>query len=170
MERKQKMTTIFNKKVETIKKIQAILLIIATIAFFVGVKHSADAGEVRKYQKASKQFEISVTDKENKINYPSYATCTFNCVIKNNSKFSASNISGIMKITDKQGKQLSYGKASFSGDFIPGEELTFSLDWEMKINENTAEIWNSDFDSLRVSFEITEITFKDYGMFEIEKN
>lgn len=164
------MTTIFSKRIETIKKIQAILLIIATLTFFAGLKLSTDAEEVRKYQKASKQFEISVTDKENKISYPSYAICTFNCVIKNNSKFSASNISGIMKITDKQGKQLSYGKASFSGDFTPGEELTFSLDWEMKINDNTVEIWNSDFDSLCISFEITEITFEDYGTFEIEEN
>lgn len=153
-----------NQKVYLIQKI---LFIIACVAFVFGFIISLGASKIKSYEKAAKKNEISITDKSNIEVVSNYITCNFDFTFKNNSKKEISRIIGTMTIKDKNDKVLSYGTASFTGEFSPKSELTFDLDWRMSYDEDAIEVWNTEFELLYISFEITEI-YSDYTPYEVK--
>lgn len=150
-------------KFKITKIFQTILLILAIGLFLYGAVVSYQAEQQRGYQKASEQFEISITDKSN-VRVSSYSMeYKFSFVIKNNSEKIARSVVGTMKIMDAENNVLSTGKAIFSDEFLAGSEMRFTLTWSADISEEAREIWNSDFDLLTISYQITEIMFEDYS-------
>ena len=158
------------KKLKLIKKIQKILTVLSIVAFLFGSVYSYQAGQSRQYQKEAQkvanEIEISVTNKINSNSSNSNVEFTFNFIIKNNSDVDVNYIAGVLKIMNADGDILSFGEAYFGtvanttalGYQIPkNSECAFALEWEAGITDSTIELWETDFTSLNISFELTSI-------------
>ena len=170
------------KKLNLIKKAQTILTIISIIVFVFGCIYSYQAGQHRKYQKEAQkvanEIEISVTSKTNSGSSGSRAEFTFNFVIKNNSEANVNYIAGSLKIMNADGDTLSSGEAYFGttsnnpalGYQIPkNSERSFALEWDVGITDSTIELWESDFASLNISFELTGIRLENGEIVDVTR-
>ena len=157
------------KKNSLTRRLQIILLVLASILFIYGFPSAKAAGEARAARNAAEDVELTVTDKSIKSVWSSSMRFEFACTIKNNSDVTLDGISGAFKIMDRDGKVLSSGTASFSGEFEPDGEYDFKLNWETDITEKTMKIYDYDFEDLRFSYEIEEVTYNGYHTVEVDK-
>jgi uncharacterized protein affecting Mg2+/Co2+ transport len=152
----------YKKKIEKIKSFQKITLILAIIAFLIGGIITGRAELARADQKraqaAANNLEISIIYKDNDSLYQNgSATFVFKFKVKNHSDANVSHITGDFKIMNTQGEVLSFGTVTFNR-IQPDSETTYTLKWSVESADTVSNIWNSDFEQLGLSFEITTIS------------
>lgn len=168
------------KKLKLIKKTQTLLTVLAIVIFLFGSVYSYQAGQGRQYQKEAQKvaddIEISVISKANSKSSNYQVEFIFDFIIKNNSDVDVNYIAGVLKIMNADGDMLSSGEVYFGtvanttalGYQIPqNTECAFALEWEAGITDSTKELWETDFTSLNISFELTSIRLENGAIVEV---
>lgn len=171
------------KKIKLIKKTQTFLTVLAIVVFLFGSVYSYQAEQDRQYQKEAQkvadEIEISVTNKVNSKSSNSQVEFTFDFIIKNNSDVAVNYIAGVLKIMNADGDMLSSGEVYFGtianttalGYQIPqNSERAFDLEWEAGITDSTKELWEIDFTSLNISFELTSIRLENGAIVDVTRD
>ena len=171
------------KKIKLIKKTQTFLTVLAIVVFLFGSVYSYQAGQDRQYQKEAQkvadEIEISVTNKVNSKSSNSQVEFIFDFIIKNNSDIDVNYIAGVLKIMNADGDMLSSGEVYFGtvmnttalGYQIPkNSERAFALEWEDGLTDSTRELWETDFTSLNISFELTSIRLENGAIVDVTRN
>lgn len=132
-----------------------IAIIVGIVALIVhGVNKS-------KAQYDLDKFEIKITDKTN-LDYDSNSVrYRFGFVLVNNSKHDASVLYGYLTVKDADGNILLSGSTDFRGEILAKSDNICDLNWELNRCDESAELWNSDFEELEFSFRITGIEFEN---------
>lgn len=171
------------KKLKVIKILQTVLTVLSIVVFLFGSVYSHQAGQAREYQrdaqKVANNVEISVTNKTNSKSTNSSVEFTFDFIVKNNSDRDVNYIAGFLKIMNADSGLLSSGEVYFGTDMnttalgykIPKKsERTFALEWDAGITDSTIELWETDFTSLKISFELTSIRLENGAIVEVTRD
>ena len=172
------------KNLKLVQNAQTALAVLAVIVFIVGCVLSQQAGQERQYKKnaqsVANDIEVAITNKTNGDSSNSDVEFTFNFIIKNNSDIDVNCVAGVLKVMNANGDLLLSGDTYFGtyntnttslGYEIPkNSERAFSLTWETGINDSTIELWQTDFVSLNISFELTNIRLENGDLVEVSRD
>ena len=102
---------------------------------------------------------------------------TFN--ITNKNAKAINYIEGILTIRDTDGNTLSYGTAEFGTtmnttergyNFPQNAKQIYTLTWDDYMTDGAVKIWESDYEELEFSFEITKIRIENNNIAYINTN
>ena len=161
------------EKREKKKRSRSYVIVLVVIIILLGILPYglAEIGNIKipkNAQKVANNIEIAITNKTNSDSSKSNVEFILDFTFKNNSDVDVNYIAGNLKIMNADGDVLFSTKAWFgteldttpNGYRIPKNfESNFTLTLEEKITDSTIELWETDFASLNISFEITNLRY-----------
>lgn len=115
---------------------------------------------VKQAQYDIDNFRVEITDKTNDSynNVGVYVVFDFN--VENKGKIDASNLKGILTVTDQSGNVLMVGNAGIS-DIAANAQTTAQVRFTMSRDEKSEALWNTEYENLTFKFEIESVSFED---------
>lgn len=152
------------KKVKKITVITSVIVALLTIVIITvsvittkNAGYSSDNFTIEVVSKTNDKYNESLADGYTGSGY--YYTFKFN--VENNSPNDVTKIIGNMDVNNSNGKTLVSSTVTMTGTLSSKSDAYWNIQLNVYKGENAREIWNTNFESLEITFKITSITFGD---------
>ncbi len=127
------------------------------------VRKQAQMERAMRREKFSGMLSVTLLSKKNKVQVDDQKFVTLEIAYNNKTDKDIRRVNGVLKLTDIYGNIVIDIGRSFDRE-IPAQQTVVDRDGGLFINllmEPEANLWNTDFDKLKSTFETQTILFKD---------
>jgi hypothetical protein len=127
------------------------------------LRRSVQAERAAKQEEFARMLSVMLLSKKNKVQEDERRYVTLEIAYENKADKDIQGVKGVLKLTDIYGDPIIDINCSYYGG-ISAKQTAVEHDAGVSINrsmEPQVKLWNTDFEKLKSTFEVSTITFKD---------